>query len=241
VNRDDYLRNRTRFKRSNYVLPRSNVEPIAAKRLDAEAKPQIDEVWEIHDKAEHKLSLPNVENVLVGIALLVIGVAIVAFGYFYQQNNNKQRTPATTSTQNTTKTKPKPQAKQPGFTVYYPINLPYQMTIDKPSIVYSKDSFGFSVFYQGQKAFVITEQAAGDNFNYKAFKTNLVKPQDFDAYIGTGTIGSIGSSVATGIITNDQTLILINCFGDFCQDKSRDLARSLQINTDPSLYKKYQP
>ncbi len=130
-----------------------------------------------------------------------------------------------------------PRSSAPGpptFTVYYPVNPPTDLTVDKSSITYSKDSFIFSLKLGGQNAFFVDEQPAGNNFSYQRLKVRLGSPTDIDTPLGPGIFGTISDNFVTAVKTNKNTLIIINCQAIACTVPTKNLIGSLQINTNPT-------
>jgi hypothetical protein len=231
-----------------------------------EPKPDIRDIWKIHEAAQHLPRFPRLEKKLKGLkklkprqllmigaqVLVVIAALIVLISWLHPDHTaQQQQLPANTTKgksikAGTTATPQQPlvvnesSTEEPNFTVYYPGPLPDPLKVDKSSIKYNPDSFSFRVGKTEDVVnFFVAEQTASEKFNLVSLRSTLKPPlEDFSIFIGQAVTGNYKDGTVTGILTKDKTLILINCSGYNCAAQSKMLANTLQINTDKSIFKK---
>lgn len=120
------------------------------------------------------------------------------------------------------------------FTVYTPTFIPQGLTLNRASIVHTKDSVTFNLTEDGEARFFVQQQALDGSFSFNELKKKLISPTDFGTFLGQGVIGGLGSGMITALKTNDDTLIIVNCVNTVCASASKRLVENMRIATSYS-------
>jgi hypothetical protein len=122
---------------------------------------------------------------------------------------------------------PRSVRKQVHIALYYPVNLPNGMYVDRSSfMVPTKNVVTYTILDKGGNKFYVSEQNLPNNFDFDAFKKKFESNNEFATKAGNAFIGDLGSQIIASIPTPQQSWIIINTGAFTAQSEIPEICRA---------------
>lgn len=116
------------------------------------------------------------------------------------------------------------------FSLYYPVNPPSGLSVDKTSFKSPQSQvITYAVDASGSPKFFVSLEPVPDSFDPAVFEKNFIEVFAFHTTVGSALIGTLNTQLIGEVRTSDNTLILIN---------TSDINSSVQLKSLLSSFQK---
>lgn len=118
------------------------------------------------------------------------------------------------------------------FSLYYPVNPPSGLSVDRGSFKSPQAQvITFTVNNNGKPRYYVSLEPVPNSFDPSVFQKNFIEVYSFQAKAGNALIGTLNTQLVGEVRTSDNTLVLIN---------TGDVNSSLQLKALLSSFQKVQ-
>lgn len=208
------------------AAPQKPVKVVAPPPTPPQAPPEVPTPAPPPKPKHHtKKSPKRTRWVIIGfVALVIIALGITA-GYFAIKSLKPN---ASQSNSSQTANSGSPTIPGISFPLYYPSNLPPGYTFNKDTKVLKNDVLYYSIADPKGNNYYVTLQPVPASFNFTAFNSKFLKPDQFTTNIGSVVAGQVGANYIASIQTNSNVWIIINSSNKDSLTPLEAISRSFQ-------------